>query len=381
MSNAVIQRAAGRAAGVAGANAARATPGGAPRHRGRREDRPRTPRERGSRARFGLWAGIFAVLLLLSLVTTICVGPADISPGDVWHTVLAKLGLAESTLSLRAEAIIWELRVPRVLVAAAVGSGLALVGVIMQAITRNSLADPYLLGLSSGASLGAVAVLVIGASLALPFAAFLGGALALAATLAIASASGQFGAAKVVLAGVAVSAIASAITSLVIFWSATGDSFREILNWMLGSFAGANWSAVAIALGAMLLIGTPLLTVAQTLNAYTFGDISAASLGINATRTRWMLLLACALLTSSLVSVSGSIGFVGLVMPHAVRLLVGNDHRNILPLSALAGAVFMVWADTAARTLFDPRELPVGIVTAIVGAPIFALILMRKRAA
>ncbi|KAB1645149.1 putative F420-0 ABC transporter permease subunit [Gulosibacter chungangensis] len=378
MSNAVIQRAAGRAAGVAGENTVPATPTGAPRRRDRRQERSL---ERGNRARAGLWAGIFAALLFVSLVTAICVGPADISPGDVWNTVLAKLGFAESTLSLRAEAIIWELRVPRVLVAATVGSGLALVGVIMQAITRNSLADPYLLGLSSGASLGAVAVLVIGASLALPFAAFLGGALALAATLAIASASGQFGAAKVVLAGVAVSAIASAITSLVIFWSATGDSFREILNWMLGSFAGANWSAVAIALGAMLLIGTPLLTTAQTLNAYTFGDISAASLGINATRTRWMLLLACALLTSSLVSVSGSIGFVGLVMPHAVRLLVGNDHRNILPLSALAGAVFMVWADTAARTLFDPRELPVGIVTAIVGAPIFALILMRKRAA
>lgn len=334
-----------------------------------------------TKARAGLWAGVFAVVLLVSLVTAICIGPADISPTAVWQTVLAKLGLAESSLSLRSQAIIWELRVPRVLVASAVGGGLALVGVIMQAITRNSLADPYLLGLSSGASLGAVAVLVIGASLALPFAAFIGGALALAATLGIASVSGQFGAAKVVLAGVAVSAIAGALTSLVIFWSATGDSFREILNWLLGSFAGADWSAVAIALGAMAVIGLPLLTTARTLNAFTFGDVAAASLGVNASRTRWMLLLATAILTSALVSVSGSIGFVGLVMPHAVRLLVGNDHRNILPLSALAGAIFMIWADTAARTLFDPRELPVGIVTAIVGAPIFALILMRKRSA
>jgi iron complex transport system permease protein len=172
----------------------------------------------------------------------------------------------------------------------------------------------------------------------------------------------------------------------VIFWTVTGDSYREILNWLLGSLAGARWPEVAIAFAAiliagvaMLAIGIPLMLTGRVLDAFAFGDRSAASLGVPVTGARWALLGAGALLTGALVAVSGSIGFVGLVLPHAVRLIIGPGNRALLPLSALAGGVFLVWADTLARAAFDPRELPVGIVTAIIGAPVFAALLLRRR--
>jgi iron complex transport system permease protein len=249
----------------------------------------------------------------------------------------------------------------------------------MQALTRNPLADPYLLGLSSGASLGAVAVLLLGIAILLPVAAFLGAMLALGLTLLLASSLGRITPSRTVLSGLAVSALASAITSLVIFWTVTGDSYREILGWLLGSIAGARWPAVAIAFTAILIAGLPIMLSGRILDAFAFGDTSAAALGINVNRTRWTLLAATALLTGAMVSVSGSIGFVGLILPHAVRLLVGPRHRALLPLSAIVGGIFLIWADTAARSVFEPRELPVGIVTAIIGAPIFAILLTRRR--
>ncbi|MET0591005.1 MAG: putative F420-0 ABC transporter permease subunit [Naasia sp.] len=323
--------------------------------------------------------GVAVVVLSIALAVT--VGPADIGFADVWGSVAAHLGLGTTPLSPLRDGIVWELRLPRILTAAAVGAGLAISGAIMQAITRNPLADPYLLGLSSGASLGAVAVLLLGVGLLLPPAAFLGALAALGATLLLARAGGSLSPTRTVLAGIAVSALAGALTSLVIFWTATGDSYREILSWLLGSVAGARWPAAAIAIGALIVIGVPLLAGARTLDAFAFGDTAASALGIDVTLSRWLLLTATALLTGAMVSVSGSIGFVGLVVPHAVRLVVGARHRVLLPLSALTGAVFLIWADTLARSLFDPRELPVGIVTAIVGAPVFALLLLRRRAA
>ncbi|MGO1317600.1 MAG: iron chelate uptake ABC transporter family permease subunit, partial [Cellulomonadaceae bacterium] len=184
---------------------------------------------------------------------------------------------------------------------------------------------------------------------------------------------------RTVLAGLAVSQLCSAATSFVIFWAVTGDSYREILSWLMGSVAGATWTSVAVAGGAMLVIGLPLLCTGTVLDAFTFGDASASTLGIDTVRTRWVLLTGVALLTGCLVSQSGSIGFVGLILPHAVRLVTGPRHRLLLPLSALCGATFLVWADVLARTVFAPRELPVGIVTAAIGAPIFALILWRGR--
>lgn len=333
-----------------------------------------------------VWAVVLGTALLLSIVFAVTFGPADITPIEVWGSILHHLGLgnpgagadAAGGLSTIRDGIVWELRMPRVLTAAAVGAGLAIAGAVMQAITRNSLADPYLLGLSSGASLGAVSVLLLGASLLLPVAAFIGALAALVLTLVIASASGVLTPSRTVLAGIAVSSLAAALTSFVIFWTATGDSYREILNWLLGSLSGAQWPAVAISLGALVVVGIPLVFAGRSLDAFGFGDTAAAALGISVTRTRWSLLVATALLTGAMVSVSGSIGFVGLVLPHAVRLIVGSRHRVLLPLSALVGAIFLVWSDTLARTLFDPRELPVGIVTAVIGAPLFVILLTRR---
>ncbi|MGW9631112.1 putative F420-0 ABC transporter permease subunit [Agromyces sp. NPDC055520] len=350
----------------------------------------RPTRPTGRRSRVWPWALALGAALAASVVAAVTIGPAGLAPADVVASVAAHLGIGEPTLSPLRDGIVWELRMPRVLTAAAVGAGLALCGAVMQALTRNPLADPYLLGLSSGASVGAVIVIVLGVGLLLPLAAFAGALAALIATLALASTAGRGGAGpggaagglsptRTVLAGLAVSAMFGAITSLVIFWSATGDSYREILNWLLGSLAGTDWVSVAIAGGALVSIGTPLVASARTLDAFAFGDAAASALGVNVGRSRVLLLGGTALLTGALVAVSGSIGFVGLILPHGVRLLVGSRHRALLPLSALAGALFLIWADTAARTLFDPRELPVGIITALVGGPVFALLLMRRR--
>ncbi|MBC7308350.1 MAG: iron chelate uptake ABC transporter family permease subunit [Dietzia sp.] len=322
----------------------------------------------------------FAALgvLVASVVLAVTVGAADVAPVDVWRSVAARVGLGTTPLGELRDSIVWDLRLPRVLTAAAVGAGLALCGAVMQSLTRNPLADPYLLGLSSGASTGAVVVVVLGAAVALPLAAFAGALAALVLTLTLARSTGAVTPTRTVLAGIAVSQLGAAATSFVVFWSADGDSYREILSWLMGSLGAATWQSVGIAVPTVLVVGAVLVLAAPTLDAFAFGDTTAASLGVDVRRTRWFLLTAVALLTGALVAVAGAIGFVGLVLPHATRLLVGARHRLLLPLTALVGASFLVWADTVARTAFAPRELPVGILTALVGAPVFAWILRRR---
>lgn len=323
----------------------------------------------------GLW-----ILLLASATIAITIGPAQISAGEVWGTLLHHLGLlADSPLSRLRDAIVWELRLPRVLAALGVGAGLALAGTVMQVLTRNPLADPYLLGLSSGAALGAVLFLLAGAALLMPLGAFLGSLGALALALLIARLLGGATPSRAILAGICIAALASAATSLLIFWSATGDSYREILSWLLGSLSGTTWADAALVLLGLALCAPIILFSGRGLDAFAFGDAAAQSLGIDVPRLRWVLLAATALLTGIMVAIGGAIGFVGLVVPHAVRLAVGSRHRLLLPLTMLVGAIFMLWTDTAARSLFDPRELPVGIVTALLGAPAFLLILLRYR--
>ncbi|RYV51809.1 putative F420-0 ABC transporter permease subunit [Pengzhenrongella frigida] len=321
------------------------------------------------------------VLLVVTVLVTVTIGPAEIAVPDVARSIAGHLGLGDAGVPRLVDAIVWDLRLPRVLTAAAVGAGLALAGAVMQSLTRNALADPYLLGLSSGASLGAVAVLILGVGLLLPVAAFAGALVALVATLALARTHGVLTPGRAVLAGLAVSQLCAAGTSFVIFWTATGDSYREIISWLMGSLAGTTWSSVAISGVALLLVGAVLLASAVRLDAFAFGDTSAAALGIDVERTRWTLMTLVALLTGAMVAVSGAIGFIGLVLPHAVSVVTGPAHRRLLPVAALAGAVFLIWADTAARTVFDPRELPVGIITALVGVPVFAVLLRRGRGA
>ncbi len=346
-----------------------------------------TARSRAGRA----WALVGLGGLLVALgVAAACIGVAGVAPADALAAVAARLGIGASPLGPVGDAIVVDLRLPRILAAAAVGAGLAIVGAVMQALVRNPLADPYLLGVSSGASVGAVLVLVtgLGASLtaglggigaaALPAAAFAGALLALVATLGLAGAAGGATPTRTVLAGVVVASAASAVVSLVIFWRADGDAFREILAWLLGSLAASTWASAAIALVGVVL-ALPLLASGRVLDALALGDSAAGALGVDVRRTRWLLLVACALVTGALVSVSGAIGFVGLVVPHAVRLLVGASHALLLPASGLAGAIVLLVADTVARAAFDPRELPVGIVTALIGAPVFAALMLTGR--
>ncbi|KKC39267.1 iron ABC transporter permease [Devosia epidermidihirudinis] len=322
------------------------------------------------------------LLLAGSIIFAVTFGPADIAPLEVWQTIAHHLGLiADSPVGRLRNAIIWELRLPRVLVAAGVGAGLALCGAVMQALTRNPLADPYLLGLSSGASLGAVAFLLAGAALYMPIGAFLGAAGAMLLTLLVTRLLGGATPSRAILAGIAISSLAAAATSFLIFWSATGDSYREILSWLMGSLSGSVWSDAGIVIVATLFVGLPVLLSGRSLDAFVFGDAAAATLGVDVARLRWLLLAATALLTGVLVSIGGAIGFVGLIVPHIVRLVTGSRHRLLLPISMLVGASFMIWTDTAARSLFAPRELPVGIITALIGAPIFLLVLLRYRRA
>ncbi|WP_291409982.1 putative F420-0 ABC transporter permease subunit [Devosia sp.] len=320
------------------------------------------------------------LLLIASATIAVTFGPADITPTEVWATILHHLGLVpESPVSRLRDAIVWDLRLPRVFAAMGVGAALALAGAVMQALTRNPLADPYLLGLSSGAAFGAVTLVVLGFALLVPVGAFFGSLVALALALLIAHLLGGATPVRAILAGISISALASAMTSFIIFWSATGDSYREILSWLMGSLSGSSWLDAGLVGLALLICAPVMLASARGLDAFAFGEKSAASLGVDVSRLRWVLLSASALLTGVMVAIGGAIGFVGLVVPHAVRLAVGSRHGRLLPLSMLAGAIFMLWADTIARTLFDPRELPVGIVTALVGAPAFLLILMRFR--
>ena len=342
----------------------------------RRGSRTRRPASRRASRRPWLVAVALAAALCAAGLWALTVGPAGLGFREAW---LALTSPGSGSLTPLQEAIVRELRLPRILTAAAVGAGLALSGAVIQALTRNPLADPYLLGLSSGASLGAVTVLLLGAAVVLPVAAFAGAMLAMAATLTLAGALGSITPTRTVLAGLAVSSLAAAAASFVVFWTAQGDSYREVLGWLMGSLAGATWSSTAIALPALAVVGVPLLFCGRILDAFAFGDTAASALGVPVPAVRWTLLGATALLTGAMVSVSGSIGFVGLVLPHAVRMLAGPSNRALLPLSALAGALFLVLADTAARTVFDPREIPVGIVTALIGAPFFILLLLRRR--
>ncbi|MEW2383826.1 iron chelate uptake ABC transporter family permease subunit [Micromonospora sp. NPDC047707] len=335
------------------------------------------------RYRFG--TGTLLVLLLAGLVGSIgaavTVGPADISVSTVWAVVADRLGVVDADVPLLREHIVWRLRLPRVLGAAAVGAGLAAVGAVMQTVTRNPLADPYLLGVSSGASLGAVAVLVVGLGggvAALTGGAFAGALAAFAVVVAVSGRRAALAPTRVVLAGVAVAQLCAAATSFVVTWVADPHATQSLTFWLSGSLARVDWTAVAWAVPVLAVVLVLLAAHARALNAFAFGEDAAATLGVAVTRVRWLLLVATALLTAALVAVSGAVGFVGLILPHAVRFLTGADHRRLLPAVVLAGAIFLVWVDTAARTLFEPRELPVGVLTALLGVPAF-VVLLRGR--
>ncbi|GAB2735459.1 FecCD family ABC transporter permease [Amycolatopsis magusensis] len=318
-------------------------------------------------------------VLVLSIAVVITIGPAGIGIGEVYSTVLAHLGLGEPVLSPLRDGIVWHLRLPRALLAAVCGAGLAVCGVVMQSLLRNPLADPFVLGVSSGASTGAVLVVVLGVGggvVSLSAGAFAGAALSFASVLVLSRMLGG-STDRVVLSGVAAMQLFSALTSFVVLTAADAETTRGVLFWLLGSFASASWTEVAV--GALVLavaLGV-CFGHARTLDVFALGQDTAAALGVSVGRTRIVLLCVTALLTAALVSAAGAVGFVGLVLPHAARALVGAGHLRLLPVTAVAGAVFLVWVDTLARTALDPQEVPVGVVTSIIGVPAFVVILYR----
>lgn len=328
----------------------------------------------------GLWIGGL-LLLVFSAAVAITIGPAALSVGDVYRIVGDRVGVGPSGATRLQESIVWQLRLPRVVLAAICGAGLALCGAILQSLLRNPLADPFVLGVSSGASTGAVLVAVLGVgagTLSLSGGAFIGAVVSFAVVLLLAYAAGG-GTDRVVLAGVAGTQLFSALTSFIVLSSADAEQTRGVLFWLLGSLAGVSWSDVLI---CTVVVGVGLLVClafAHTLDAFAFGQDAAATLGVSVTRARIVLLVITALMTAALVSAAGAIGFVGLVLPHAARFVVGPGHRRLLPTAAIFGAVFMVWVDTLARTVFAPQELPTGVVTALLGVPAFALILLRRK--
>ncbi|MFE0028577.1 FecCD family ABC transporter permease [Amycolatopsis sp. NPDC059021] len=324
-------------------------------------------------------AGLFVSILAASLFGTANIGPVDVLSTIMRHIGLGGIAPAPSLPGLL-DALIWESRLPRVLLAAAVGTALAVSGTVLQAVTRNPLADPYLLGVSSGASTGAVAVLLLGvggSALSLSSGAFLGGLASFVVLLVLLGGGRVATPARVVLTGVVVSQFFAAVTSVILMVSGDANSTRGFTYWLLGTLAGARWQTVTVTVVIILTGVLAVLFFAPALDAFTFGWDSAAALGINVTAARVWLMVLTSVITATAVAASGAIGFIGLLIPHAVRILASPMHRSLLPLAAIAGAVFLIWVDTFARTAFSPHELPAGVITALLGAPAFALVLKR----
>jgi len=322
-------------------------------------------------------------LLLIAVLAGVAIGETAITPHVVLQVLANKLWAAGYVLDPIDEGVVWNYRLTRTLVAAACGAGLATCGVILQALLRNPLADPYLLGISAGASTGAVLVVLMGVGgglISLSVGAFGGAMAAFALVVLLARASGSSsGTGQIILAGIAGSQLFNALTAFLITKSASSEQARGILFWLLGNLSGVRWPSVWLAVPVAVAGLAVCLWHRRALDAFTFGSDSAASLGIPVRRVQFVLVGCAALVTAVMVSIVGSIGFVGLVIPHAVRLLLGTGHSRLLPASALGGALFLIAADVLSRTLIKGQVIPVGVVTALVGAPVFALILIGRR--
>jgi iron complex transport system permease protein len=345
----------------------------------------RSAPKRGPNLLGGAWYPPFllflAALLVFSGLVALSIGAVSIPLAEVWRIVLRHLTPGGEKSTAVQDRIIWTFRAPRVVLAMVAGAGLSVAGTALQALVRNPLADSYILGVNQGAALGAVAVLVLGSSalggVGVSTAAFVGAMVALALVFLLGQRGGRSNPTRLILAGVAIGQLLSAATSYLVIHANT-QALTGVLFWLLGSFSGAKWSQLPIPAGVVLATTGWLILQRRGLNALLMGDESASALGVNLYRFRVKLLIACALVSGTIISVAGSIGFVGLMIPHIARLLVGADHRRVLPVAALLGASYLVWVDLAARTFERPAELPIGIFTALLGAPFF-LWLMRRR--
>ena len=332
-----------------------------------------------------LWIGAAVAFLVAALLIGVLVGPIDLGLGRVLASVGARLHVpgARSSLSPTDDAILWDLRMPRVVLAALVGGMLALSGATYQGVFRNPLADPYLLGVAAGAGLGAtLAIAYLPEGLrgrqALPAAAFLGGSFAVVLTYSVGRSAGRArDAATLVLAGVTVASFFTALQTFV--QQQNADTLQQVYTWILGSIPSSGWSDVVLILPYVVVASALILAHRRVVDVLSLGDDEAASLGIDVRRVRLTLVVAATIGTAAAVAVCGLIGFVGIIVPHAIRMLSGTGYRVLLPLSLIVGAGFLVLADVIARTALAPAEIPLGIVTAFFGAPFFALVLRTTR--
>lgn len=327
---------------------------------------------------------LLLALLTLAMLLAIAGGAASIPVPTALRLLTAgALGGTISPDELTAYRVIWEIRTPRVVLAALVGAGLGSLGVATQALVRNPLADPFLLGISSGASVGASAVIALGwftawGTWGLSIAAFVGALGAAAAVMLFTRSRDGIAPLRLVLVGVVLAYGFQSVMSFIVFLEPRGDAARAVMFWLMGSLGGANWSQVPLVTGVVLATVVLLWRWASALDVLALGDATAASMGVDADAVRRRLFVLSALATGVLVAVSGAIGFVGLVVPHLVRLVVGPSHRRVMLLAPLVGAIFLVAVDYLSRVLMPPRELPLGVMTAALGVPVF-LVLVRRR--
>lgn len=332
------------------------------------------------------WLLPLLFVLLLAVVGSVSLGSAQLSFNMVWKIIFSHLPFVpdmEREWSKAAEVIVWNIRMPRIMMAILVGAALAMAGVAYQGVLRNPLADPYILGVSSGASLGAASFILFGQGLTilgqwtLPLVAFVCGIGTLFIVYRLAYIAGKVQIETLLLSGVVVQAFLGAGLSLIM--SISGEKMQQILYWLMGSLTLSDWSS-GVAVAPYVIVGWfVIMLFTRELNLLALGEQKAHHLGMNVERTRLIVLLAASLTAGAAVAVSGVIGFVGLIVPHIMRTLVGSDHRVLLPVSAVAGAILLIAADTLARTIMDPQELPIGVITAFLGAPFFGYLLRKRR--
>ena len=332
----------------------------------------------------GWWLLGGVLLLLVAAAVALTVGPMAIGVGDVVRSLLSHVPFlgVHSDIGAAGDAIVWELRTPRLVLAALIGGILALSGSAYQGVFRNPLADPYLLGVAAGAGLGAtlaIAYFSTGGSrgLLLPLAAFAGAVVGVGAATALGASLGSRSGSSLILAGVAVAAFLTALQTFV--QQRRSDTLREVYSWLLGGFSGSGWHEVGLASPYIAVSAVALLLHRRLIDVLGVGDDEAATLGVDVRRVRLAIVIAATAGTAAAVAVSGLIGFVGIIVPHTIRMLVSTSYRAILPLAAIFGASFLVLTDVLARTILSPSELPIGVVTAFFGAPFFALVLRSAR--
>ena len=325
---------------------------------------------------------VFLLVLasLVSAVITLCMGAVRIPVETTWAVLQRHLfGQSGRSIPVSMEQIVWQIRVPRMMLGFLAGSGLALCGCVMQAVVQNPMADPYILGVSAGATLGATGSLFLGVGIVSGFWAFLGAGFACFLVLTLASADGKTTSVKLILAGMIVNALLTAFSNFIIAIAGNSDGIMSIKFWTMGSLTRAAWKNIGLIAVIVAVAVLFFMTQARTLDGLLLGEEAAVTIGIDTFRCRLVYLLVLSLLTGALIAACGTIGFVGLIIPHLARALVGTAHRRLLPVAALSGGLFMLWVDALARSLLPNTELPVGIFTALIGAPFFVYVMVRKR--